>query len=134
MDIVHTITLEVLAYGPPPSIAKIRKVLGDLLAEEAGPLGDDELAQLVREDAAAAVADDLRQGLLDGDVKLPPSGGKRIGLRMTMPDLNERITQLTLQELVVAKTAACTCTWHSPNDGRTHQVGWVQGERTEGGT
>ena len=132
MDIVHTITLDVLAYGPPASIAKIRKVLGDLLEEEAGQLGAEELARLVREDDAAVVAEDLQRALLDDDVKLPPSGGKRIGLRMTLPDLNERITRLTLQEMVVAKAAACTCTWHSPNDGEAHQVVWVRGERMEG--
>lgn len=129
MNLIQTITLEVLCCGPKASVNKVRKVFSELYEEENGSISKTEAQELISEPEAADCLAEIEAGLIEAADKMPKAGTTKIGLRMKLPDLNERITELALSEIVVAKTCACTCSWDSPNTGQRHQVSWINGDK-----
>lgn len=126
---IYPISIEVLAYGPATNVRKICKVMTAFLEEENGRLSRDEKAELIKEVPAQEIADEIAGILIESFEKIAKPGSKQIGLRMQMPELNERITNLELQEIAVAKTCTCVVTWDSRNTGMKHQIAWVRGDK-----
>jgi len=111
MGRIYPVELEVLAYGPATNVNKIRKVMKELMEEENGKLDKAEEEKLITSISAEEVADQIEGLLIESVEKIAKPGPKQIGLKMTMPELNERILGLELQEIQVAKTCTCICTW-----------------------
>lgn len=129
VDRVYPIDCDVLAYGPATNVKKIRKVLKEVVEEENGKLSKDDEAKLFQEIDAAQVADEIEKVLIESVEKIAKPGPKQIGLKMHLPELNERIVNLEVQEIQVAKTCTCVITWDSKNTEMTHQIAWVRGDK-----
>lgn len=129
MNRVYPITMNVLAYGPSTNVNKIRKVLKELMEEENGKLSKAEEADLIKAAPAEEIAQHIAAILIEPVEKIAKAGPSQIGLIMTMPELNERITNLELQEIQVAKTCTCVCTWDSQTSGLRQQIAWVRGDK-----
>ncbi|NRA39620.1 MAG: hypothetical protein HRU15_15875 [Planctomycetes bacterium] len=129
MNQIYTIDLEVLCFGPTTNIRKLRKVFTELLEDENGKQSSDDLDKLFKDVPPPKVAQRISKELIDQVDALQKTGGSRVGLVMSLPDINERITEMELQELQVAKTCTCMVQWNSKNTGMQHQVIWNAGEK-----
>ncbi len=129
MNRIYPIDIEVLAYGPETNVKKIRKVMKEVMEEENGKLSKDEEAEVFTDVPAEEVVDAIKEILIESFDKIAKPGPKQIGLRAKLSDLNERIINLELQEIQVAKTCTCVCTWDSQNTQMRHQIAWVRGDK-----
>lgn len=131
MTQIYTIDLEVLCFGPTTNVRKLRKVFSELLEDENGKQSLEDMQKLFVETPAPKVAKLVSTQLIDqlDEGALRKTGGSRVGLVMSLPDINERITEMELSELQVAKTCTCLVNWHSKNTGRQHQIIWNAGEK-----
>lgn len=128
-DRIYPIDCDVLAYGPSTNVNKIRKVLKEVIEEDNGKLSKEEEARLFQDVDPVEIVAAIESVLIEPVEKLAKPGPKQIGLKMRLPELNERIVNLELQEIQVAKTCSCVITWESKNTGMTHQIAWTRGDR-----
>lgn len=114
--IIKPITVRLVAYGEKANIAAIRTRAMDLLEEEHGKA---DTANLVALSAAEAHAE-ITAKRLDTEVALKKPTPSRVGIAVTLPDMNERMTVEWLHELPIAKTCVAFATWTSERE----QVAW----------
>lgn len=123
--IIKPITIRLVAYGQKANVAAIRTRAVDLLKDEHGKV---DAASFTDIPAATAHAEIIAKRL-DTDVVLKKPSASRIGIIVTLPDMNERLTVEWLHELPIAKTCVGFATWISEREQVTWQLLMADGGR-----
>jgi hypothetical protein len=127
MQQIFPINATVLAYGPTSAVNKVRTVFTKFLKEDRSDLSKAEIEALISAVDSAEIAQAVADQRFDNDAALPKGGGKKLGLRMQLPELTERFLTMELLDLPFAQAATCLLQWDSRNDQQQHQVLWVAG-------
>jgi hypothetical protein len=123
--IIKPITVRLVAYGQKANVAAIRTRAADLLKEEHGKAFVPDIAEPSAADAHAEIV----AKRLDQEVVLKKPSPSRVGLRLVLPEMNERLTVEWLHELPVAKTCVAFATWTSEREGVAWQLLMADGGR-----
>lgn len=123
--IIKPITVRLVAYGQKANVAAIRTRAADLLKEEHGKVDAALFKDLVALDAHTEIV----AKRLDTEVVLKKPSASRIGIAITLPEMNERMTVEWLHELPIAKTCVAFATWTSEREKVTWQLLMADGGR-----
>ena len=124
---VHTVSATLHAYGPGTSVSALEKIFVRLLKEEHPDKSKDDIAALSEALPVADARDIIAKDIHGIDDELPKAGAKHAGIRINLPDLNERFLTMELMDMRIAKTCTVLLNWHSENDNLIHQVTWLKG-------
>jgi hypothetical protein len=119
------ITVRLIAYGPKDSVAALRSRAEDLLKDEHGSIDAANFAEV----SAADVHAEIIKTRLDSEVPLKKPSAAKIGIAITLPEVNERLATEWLDELPVAKTCVAFATWFSPRESVAWQMLIAQGSK-----
>lgn len=116
--IIKPITIRLVAYGQKANVAAIRARAADLLKDEHGKIDAANFADI----SAATAHAEIIAKRLDTEVALKKPSPSRVGIVVTLPDMNERLTVEWLHELPIAKTCVGFATWTSEREQVTWQL------------
>ena len=122
---IKPITIRLIAYGQKANVANIHKRAADLLKEEHGRVDPALFVELPADKAHAEVI----ATRLDADIALKKPSPSQVGIAITLPEMNERMTVEWLHELPVAKTCVAFATWTSEREKVAWQLLVADGSR-----
>lgn len=125
MNLVKPITVRLLAYGSKANLAALRKGAGDALKDEHNKIDRSLFVDLPAED----VHIEVMSTRWDAEIKLKNPAPSMVGVRITLPDMHERMTMEWLNEMKVAKTCVVFAQWISMAHNEDCQMLCHEGDR-----
>jgi hypothetical protein len=127
---IKPITVAIHAYGTKANLAAIRTRALAHLAEELGKAPKDAVADLDGADAHAAIVAAIGE---DAAALKKPTPAQA-GIRIVLPEVNERATVAWLGELPVARTCVLCAAWDSPRERLRWRMLVADGDRSSSST